>query len=193
MSPPTRRFPGIPDQLTLLRLVLVPLLWVLALQRMHVLLGVGVALAGTTDVLDGWLARRLNRTTRIGSQLDSIADMVMIASITFWLVLLRPDFFQTYGRVLIAWAALGVFTLVVSWVRFRRVANLHLYSAKAAGFVGYLFVLYLLLFEGLSPIFFWSAIGLAFAATTETLIILFTRTHVDEHVRSIVLRRRLSP
>ena len=189
MSPPTRRFPGIPDQLTLLRLGMAPLLWILALLQWRMMLGVGVALAGLTDVLDGWLARRLKRTTRVGSQLDSAADLVMIASITFWLVMLRPDFFQRYGHVLVVWAVLGVLTLIVSWIRFRRVANLHLYSAKAAGFIGYLFVLYLLLFDGLRPLYFWIAIGLAFTATTETLLIMMTRSKVDEHARSILLPR----
>ncbi|MCI0433896.1 MAG: CDP-alcohol phosphatidyltransferase family protein [Gemmatimonadetes bacterium] len=190
MSPPTRRFPGLPDQLTLLRLGLAPVLWILALMGRRMELGIGVAIAGMTDVLDGWLARMLKRSTRIGSQLDSVADLIMIASITFWLVMLRPDFFQAYGRVLTIWAAIGVLTLLVSWIRFRRIANLHLYSAKAAGFVGYLFVLYLLLFDGLSPLFFWIAIGLAFTATTETLLVMLTRSRVDEHAGSILRKRR---
>jgi phosphatidylglycerophosphate synthase len=182
------RFGTLPDFITLSRLVLTPVLWVLALLGERPLLGVLVAVAGFTDILDGFLARRLGRTSRWGSQFDSIADIVLIASITIWLVMLRPDFYREYGTVLLAWAALALVTLVVGWVRFRRFADMHLYSAKAAGFVGYLFVIYLLMFDGPAAPFFYVAIGLAFAGTGETLLVMLTRSNVDEHVGSILRR-----
>lgn len=36
-------------------------------------------LCGISDMLDGFIARRLNATTDIGSRLDSIADLCMIS------------------------------------------------------------------------------------------------------------------
>jgi len=183
------RFGTLPDFITLSRLVLTPVLWVLALVGERQLLGILVAVAGFTDVLDGFLARRLGRTSRWGSQLDSVADMVLVASITIWLVMLRPDFYRDHGTVLLAWVALALFTLLVGWIRFRRFADLHLYSAKAAGFVGYLFVIYLLMFDGPAAPFFYVAIGAAFAGTGETLLVMLTRSNVDERVGSILRRR----
>ena len=100
----------------------------------------------------------------------------------------RPDFFRDHGGLLLIWAALGLITLLVGWVRFRRVANLHLYSAKAAGFVGYLFVIYLLMFDGPAAPFFYVSITLAFAGTIETLVVLLTRSIVDERVGTILRR-----
>ncbi len=187
-----RRFGTLPDFITLSRLVLTPVLWVLALIGERPLLGILVAVAGFTDILDGFLARRLGRTSRWGSQLDSVADMVLVASITIWLVMLRPDFYRDHGTVLLAWVALALFTLLVGWIRFHRLADLHLYSAKAAGFVGYLFVIYLLMFDGPAAPFFYVAIAVAFAGTGETLLVMLTRPNVDERVGSI-LRRRPPP
>ena len=187
------RFGTLPDFITLSRLVLTPVLWVLALLGERPILGVLVAVAGFTDILDGFLARRTGRTSRWGSQLDSVADMVLVASITIWLVMLRPDFFRDHGDVLLAWVALSLLTLLVGWVRFRRVTNLHLYSAKAAGFVGYLFVIYLLMFDGPPAPFFWVAIALAFAGSAETLLIMLTRRVVDERLGSIFRRVRQRP
>jgi len=35
-------------------------------------------LSGATDYFDGWLARRLNQTTRLGQLLDPAADRLYI-------------------------------------------------------------------------------------------------------------------
>jgi phosphatidylglycerophosphate synthase len=183
------RFGTLPDFITLSRLVLTPVLWILALVGERPLLGILVAVAGFTDILDGFLARRLGRTSRWGSQLDSLADMVLVASITIWLVMLRPDFFRDHGTPLLIWVVLAALTLLVGWVRFRRITDLHLYSAKAAGFIGYLFVIYLLMFDGPAAPFVYVAIAFAFAGTSETLLVLLTRSQVDERVGSILRRR----
>jgi CDP-diacylglycerol--glycerol-3-phosphate 3-phosphatidyltransferase len=76
--------------LTFLRLLLLPVfLWVMLLDAGH---DTGepnryrlwaVAIFGVmalTDKLDGYLARRLNQTTRIGMILDPVADKLLIAS-----------------------------------------------------------------------------------------------------------------
>jgi phosphatidylglycerophosphate synthase len=186
------RFGTLPDFITLSRLVLTPVLWILALLGERPLLGVLVAVAGFTDILDGFLARRLGRTSRWGSQLDSVADMVLVGSITIWLVMLRPDFFRDHGALLLTWAALALVTLLVGWFRFHRFADLHLYSAKAAGFVGYLFVIYLLMLDGPPAPFFYVAIAFAFAGTGETLLVMLTRSNVDERVGSILRPPRRS-
>ena len=37
------------------------------------------ALCGLSDILDGWLARRLHAESRTGAVLDSVADIVFVA------------------------------------------------------------------------------------------------------------------
>jgi phosphatidylglycerophosphate synthase len=174
------------DLLSLLRLLLVPVLWVFALLGMTFSLGVGLAAAGLTDVLDGPVARLTALSSRWGAQLDSAADIVLMSSIFWWLVLLRPSFFADHAVPLVAWAVVGSAAVIVTLVKFGRMGNLHLYSAKAAGVLGHLFAVWIFLFGSYSPAFFWLAITVAMVASTETLLVALTRERVDERIVSIL-------
>jgi phosphatidylglycerophosphate synthase len=57
----------------------------LAVGSAPVALGV-LGLAGLTDVLDGWTARRLNQATPVGALVDGIAEKVFAASVLGTLV-----------------------------------------------------------------------------------------------------------
>lgn len=69
----------LPNALTILRIVLVPLIWKLAWDREYErVIAVGFV-ASMTDVIDGWLARRLNATSKFGALLDPVADKLMLS------------------------------------------------------------------------------------------------------------------
>ncbi len=176
------------DYLTLLRLLLVPVLWTFASTGMTIALGVGLAVAGLTDVLDGPVARVTEQSSRYGAQLDSLADILLMASIFWWLVLLRPEFFSHNAAPLVVWAVIGSLAVIVTLVRFGRL-GLHLHSAKAAGVLGHLFAVWIILFGSYSPAFFWIAISVAIVASSETLLVALTRDQVDEGVVSIFSRQ----
>lgn len=180
----------LPNQLTAARLALIPVLWTLALAGRPALVGPLLVLAAATDVLDGIVARRTHTATRFGSALDSVADHLLAATAVGMIVLLRPDFMREQWLPLALWALFGVVVLTVGWVRHRRLGNVHLYSAKLAGVVCYAFVATLFFFDGYSRAFFAAALGLAFLAAAETLLVLLTRTRVDEHAGSILLGSR---
>lgn len=72
--------------LTMLRLLLLPVfLWLILIDNgqtrpMHRWWAVGVfALMAATDKLDGYLARRLNQTSKLGTILDPVADKLLVA------------------------------------------------------------------------------------------------------------------
>ncbi len=77
--------------LTLARLLLSPLLFLLILQASDsrgaswAAFGLGVAMAGT-DFFDGRVARRANVTSRSGAFLDPLADKVVVLGAAFCLV-----------------------------------------------------------------------------------------------------------
>jgi phosphatidylglycerophosphate synthase len=163
------------DVLTGIRLLLLPFLWVLAYLGATVYLGLGLAIAGLTDVLDGPIARRTGRMTRFGSQFDSIADILLMISIGVWLVWLHPGFFSAHRLPLLTWAVVGIGSMGATLWRHGRLGDLHLYSAKVAGVVCYVFVVWLFVTGGYSPVFFGVAIGTAILGATETLVVALTR------------------
>jgi phosphatidylglycerophosphate synthase len=185
-----RQLGTLPNQITATRLALVPVLWVLAVFNRPVWLGVGVAVAGATDVLDGWLSRRLHQTSEFGSRLDSVADHLLATSVTLWLVLLRPFFFREQRWPLTLWAAFALFVLAVCWVRFRRFVDLHLYSAKAAVFLAFCFAIPLLVLGRYSRIQFWITIGVCTLAAAEALVVVLMHDEVDEGMGSVLLAGR---
>lgn len=73
---------NLPTYLTLLRIVLIPVLvglFYLPWTGAHAACAVVFMIAGITDWLDGYLARRLGLTTHFGAFLDPVADKLMVA------------------------------------------------------------------------------------------------------------------
>jgi len=80
---------NIPNALTLFRIFLVPLLVVVLLTRMPAkeYLALAVFLvAALTDLLDGWIARKFKKVTRLGMLLDPIADKILVSAALISLV-----------------------------------------------------------------------------------------------------------
>lgn len=80
---------NLPNKLTLSRIAVVPLILVcIAYETKLSCLAAGIlfALAGVTDLIDGWLARRKNLVTRLGKLLDPLADKVLVCSVLIMLV-----------------------------------------------------------------------------------------------------------
>ena len=77
----------VPNAVTLARLLLMPVCaYLLATGRY----GWGIALTavvGSTDWVDGWLARRTGQVSRLGQLLDPLADRLLIASVAIALVI----------------------------------------------------------------------------------------------------------
>lgn len=177
------------DGLTLSRLLALPALWALAFLGESRFLGFGLAVAGLTDVLDGPVARLTGRASAFGSQLDSAADILLMSSILAWMAWLHPQFFADNLVVLLVWAGVGVASLIATFVRYGRLGDLHLYSAKTAGVVCYLFAVWLFVFGRYHPLFFALAVGLAILGATETLLVALTRERLNRPIRSILQRQ----
>jgi cardiolipin synthase len=96
--PPGDQVLTLPNALSALRLVLVPVFfWLVLRNRDGWALGV-LAVSGFTDYLDGNLARRWNQVSRLGQLLDPVADRLYILAtliglawrdvVPWWLLLL---------------------------------------------------------------------------------------------------------
>jgi len=177
-------FKSVPDLLCFARLILVPVVWVLAASGLPFYTGIALLAAGLTDVLDGIIARRWNIATTYGSRLDSIADTLMEISALGALLLLKPEIITGHALVLGAWIAIEAASILLGWIKFRRIGNLHLYLTKAAGVAAYAFVIYTFVI-GYNEAFFYAALALLVVSSLECLLLQLLAPGVDEHMKSI--------
>ena len=87
---------NIPNVLSVIRLLLVPLFLLVLFVKKDVALSIIIFLiAGATDVLDGYLARRNTWITKLGKSLDPLADKLMqfTVLISFWIKGILPWWF----------------------------------------------------------------------------------------------------
>ncbi len=112
-------FLTIPNQLTVLRILLVPVFVLLLLQDDAFLKLLGViafTVASLTDLYDGWHARRFNVVTRIGAFLDPLADKLLITAA--FLVYVWMGYISLWMVVLVIVRDVVV-TALRSWAEFR--------------------------------------------------------------------------
>ena len=72
---------NIPNIITLARIILVPIVvWAIASNQMEIAFAVFIV-AGVSDAVDGFLAKRFNMTSELGALLDPLADKALLVSI----------------------------------------------------------------------------------------------------------------
>src|ERR1700682_1215490 len=142
-----------------MRLLLIPILWIAAVLGNGRVVGVGLLVAGATDFLDGYLARRLKQESTAGARLDSLADNVLLGSAMAWLELLHPEIVRENTVLVIVTFAFYLASLGVGLIKFHQLGNLHLYSSKVAGGALYSFAVITLVTGGYEPLLLWLGAG----------------------------------
>ncbi len=88
-------------------------------------------LTGISDILDGFLARKMGKVTEFGSRLDSIADLLFYAVMLFRLLptlIKKISPFVWYCVAVVF--SLRIAAYLVAAIKFHRFASLHTYLNK---------------------------------------------------------------
>jgi len=122
----------IPDLLSMSRIVLcLPLLMV---DAMTIPFWVIYLIAGLTDMLDGFLARRWGVESKFGARLDSLADFVFVIAVGYKLfpyMKLSTALWMMIGLI----ALVKVINAISSFVVKHRIEFLHTKANKLTGFL----------------------------------------------------------
>jgi cardiolipin synthase len=105
---------SIPNIITLGRIILVPfIVWAIASNQMEIAFVIFIV-AGISDAVDGFLAKRFNMASELGALLDPLADKALLVSIyvalgiwskvPLWLVILVVSRdIMIVGAVIVSW------------------------------------------------------------------------------------------
>jgi CDP-diacylglycerol--glycerol-3-phosphate 3-phosphatidyltransferase len=105
---------NVPNALTWLRILMIPaivVLFYLPFWWADPAACAGFAIAGITDTLDGYYARKLGQTSRLGAFLDPVADKLIVAAALVLLVSRDPRWFVVIVAVVIIGREIAVSAL----------------------------------------------------------------------------------
>lgn len=99
----------VPNLLSLLRLLLIPvILWLYLGRNDHLAAAAFIGISGLTDVADGYIARRFHQISDLGKLLDPLADKLTQMAMLLCLV----------TRYAALWMVIGLFAVkeLISWI-----------------------------------------------------------------------------
>jgi CDP-diacylglycerol--glycerol-3-phosphate 3-phosphatidyltransferase len=110
-----RAYWNVPNTLTWLRILMIPailaLFYLLPYPWADPAACAAFALAGITDTLDGYYARKLGQTSRLGAFLDPVADKLIVAAALVLIVSRDPRWFVVIVSVVIIGREIAVSAL----------------------------------------------------------------------------------
>ena len=115
------------------------------------------ALCGLSDMLDGWLARKLHAESKTGAVLDSVADIIFVACCAARLsqVFEIPVWLWIWAGIIVT---IKIITQISALVVCKRFCFPHTLANKLTGFLLFLTV----------PTIFWSMIPVSIVAALAT-------------------------
>jgi len=125
---------ALPFWLVTLRLLLGPgLIWLALDHRRGLWLVIPIAAALISDIYDGRIARRYGVATAGLRRYDSIADTIFYVCVAISAWILEQEALIAVAKLLVAIAILEAFRYTLDFVKFRREASYHMWSAKLWG------------------------------------------------------------
>lgn len=159
---------NIPNLLTLLRILLVPVVvWAIAQGQMGIALAAFV-IAGVTDAVDGYIAKRFDQQTELGAYLDPLADKTLIVSIYISLAIF--GFIPPWVAILVVSRDIMIVGAVVLSTLIERPLTIHpLLVSKANTVAQIVFATLVLAAKGLSLDLDWAILIAMWAVAVLTL------------------------
>lgn len=89
-------------------------------------------ICGFTDMIDGYIARKVNAVSKLGAALDSAADAVFICILMIVLLpaMKIPQWIWIYITLI---AAVRIASVLIGYCKYKKIAMLHTYANKVTG------------------------------------------------------------
>lgn len=123
----------IPISLTIIRVLLAPVIILLAVQQQHLIIVLIFWIAILTDVFDGIIARHLKISTPFLRRADTIADRIFWIAAVICIGILCPRFFNAHLQFIIIVIGIELSSHLMSFIRFGKEASTHNLLSKFWG------------------------------------------------------------
>lgn len=174
----------IPNTLSAFRILLAPVLLIVAWYGYHWLfLGLWL-FSYFTDVLDGFIARRFGLSSELGAKLDTAADFAIYSASPLAIWWLWPDLMRQEWPFFLAIMLSILLPPVIGFIKFQRMTSYHTLLVKLSIILVVFSLVYW--FLGGSPWPFRLVTAVAIIAALEQIAITLMLPEPDVDVRSVI-------
>ena len=163
---------NIADWFSFYRIVAAPFLIVLLWLEQRELFTLFLFISYSTDMIDGFLARRLKITSARGSQLDSFGDQITFTIGLIGLLIFEYEFIRKNCLIILIAFSPYLIQMVIAYLKYGKATAFHTYFAKLSAFVQAVFILVSLFFEPIYSLFY-SMIVIGLLETIEEITLIF--------------------
>lgn len=163
---------NIADWFSFYRVIAAPFLLLLIWFDQRSLFSWFLLISYSTDMIDGFLARKLKITSPRGSQLDSFGDQITLAVGIVALIFFETDFMrENLVLILIVFIPYGI-QMFIAFKKYGKATAFHTYLAKLSAITQGVFILWLMFFGPVYWLFYFMII-LGLLETIEEIALIF--------------------
>ena len=148
----------IPNFFTFIRIIAIPILWLLSFSQSQFLFVIIFTLASLTDAFDGYFARKLRVASKAGSKFDSLTDDLFGLSAIFWILILLPEVIFENIPIISVLASFFIFSHLLRLVKLKKFIGLHTLLNKLSAVPAFLFIIHALIFGYSKLLFYFTVI-----------------------------------
>ncbi len=131
---------------------------------------IGLIYAIVSDFFDGVIARQVGVATQDLRRWDSFIDSFLIIAVALSIFLAHPVVFEQYQLGFVIFFFIYFLSIIIPWLKFKKLPAYHAYSAKFAGLVMGMAMIWLFTF-GPNALLIWGAFLFGSLSHIERIVI----------------------
>lgn len=163
---------NIADWFSFYRILAAPILLILLILDERVFFSWMLLISYSTDMIDGFLARKLQISSSRGAQIDSLGDQLTLVLGLTGLVVFETDFIRENYLLIMIPLGLYFLQMILAFIRYKKSTAFHTYLAKLSALLQGVFILGLLFFGPIYPLFYLT-VFLGIVETLEEIALIF--------------------
>ena len=171
--------------ITLYRIIAAPFLLVLIFTSQYDLFKWLLGLSFFTDLIDGFLARKYNVASILGTRLDSIGDDLTVLVGIIALFIIKLEFIKEQKFIFLFLLLLFMIQTIYALIRYGKMTNFHTYLAKTAALLQGIFLLVTFFSDEPNVILFYAAAIITILELIEEIILVKLLQDWETNVKGI--------